>query len=144
LSRVKVKMKQTCRAPAEVVWRVIAEPVISATLDERVSLVATSGEQGTVGSTYELDVQAIGVLIRQYVEVVEAQRPHRLTAVTRMEGSKPVVQTAELVTEGTETTLRWTATVHAPAWLADQTRRHMERELRPWLQAAAAKALGLT
>jgi hypothetical protein len=117
LSRVKVTMEQTCRAPAEVVWRVIADPVISTTLDERVSLVATSGELGTVGSTYELDVAANGGVIRMYVEVIEAQRPRRQTAVTRIEGSKPAKQTAELLTEGPETTLRWTVSVHAlPCW----------------------------
>ena len=143
MTTVEVTEHHEYAQPAERLWAVFADPVTAASLDDRVNFVSSTGEPGTVGSSYELDL-AIGPLrLRQLVRVAEAVRPTLLKAVTSMEGRVVAVQTAHI--EPTEAGCRvtWTVTMESSRMGAGQARRKATKELPKWLAAAErAAAIG--
>ena len=61
-----------------------------------VTLVSMARQEGTVSSSYELDVAVGPLRMRQQVEVVEAVPPTLLKTVTSMQGRVAAVQTARI------------------------------------------------
>ena len=143
MATVEVTNSHDYREPAERLWATFADPVIAATLDDRVTLVSMARQAGTVSSSYELDVAVGPLRMRQQVEVVEAVPPTLLKTVTSMQGRVAAVQTARI--EPTETGCRvtWTVTMRASRLGAGPRRRRAKQELPKWLAAAeAASASG--
>lgn len=125
-------------APPDVVWSVISDPAQIPILDPRVSVLSTSGEQGTLGSRYVLRASRGRRSVDMHYRVIEAVAPSMLSIAVRVGGKDWGFQEATLDAEGDGSRLVWTARTSTPFGTAAVARHMMRREMRPWLEAVAA------
>lgn len=125
--------------PPAVMWQLFADPTRVSTLDPRITVAASRGVAGAVGSSYDLSVRMGPLEIPQTVTVRKSIPEVRLEAVTAVEGRDVATQLAEFVPTHVGTAVTWTVTQRASWLLAWAVRRKANKELARWLEAAATE-----
>lgn len=136
---VSTTFERRIAATPEAVWEVMSDPAWQERLESRFRLESTTGESGTVGSSYDGVVRR-----RRFRTVVIVAEPWvRFGVEAWVRSARVGEQHGELLRDGTDIVLRWTVVARTPRLLRGVVAASARREVPRWLDNVAREAEAL-